>query len=382
MSIFWSLLLILVTLSLFTLPLVPGLIEIVKKTDVKPLRVLQAYDSNPFHFAEGFRDYVRKQFGDIHSAQNHNGLLENGTKYQLVGEKGIPNLDASSITTKLLLSAHPLTLPAGELFETEIYGAQAILTGERSHFRALLADGTLHIRDHCTVLRWAHSNGEMAVGRHSKLFGRATSNHTIVLGDMVQFERLHAPRILTTSLSSVAAPSPGVTLTRLGALNDIKIQSGRRWVLSGSLDFPAEHSFDGDIVTGTTAIVGDHAHIIGSIKCNAHNDVAYHLQNSGIATRTDRPIARCEIGNHVRIDGSVISSHDLTIGQHCQIFGPVIAEGTLVIGAGTVIGSPECPTTVTAPHIIIEGSCTVYGTLWAKESGLVRTTPQEGMAAA
>ncbi len=378
---FWTLLLVIITAFLFILPLVPGLIEIVKKTDVKPLRVSQAYDSNPFHFAQGFREYIRKQFPDIHSAQNHNGRLPDGTQFQMVGEKGIPNLDASNITAKLLLSAHPLTLPAGELFEMEIYGAQAILTGERSHFRALLSDDKLNLREHCTVLRWAHSNGEMAVGRHSKLFGRATSNNTIILGDDVQFERLHAPRVLTSSLQSITPPAPKAVLTKLTELPDVQIHFGRRWVLNESLNFPADHAFDGDIVSGTYAIIGDNAQIKGSIKCNAHNDVAYHLQNNGVATRTDRKMARCDVGNRVRIDGSLVSSHDLYIGQNCQIFGPVIAEGLMVIGAGTVIGSPECPTTVTAPHIVIESGCTIYGTLWATESGIVRATPQEKAAA-
>lgn len=381
MDYYWPLLLIIVTSFVFILPLVPGIAELVDPSDTKPLTVSQAYDSNPFHFAEGFREYVRNQFGDIHSAQNHNGRLGDGTKYQLVGEKGIPNLDASNLTTKLLLSSHPLTLPAGEMFKAEVYGAQAVLTGDRSQFRALLSDDTLHIREQCTVLRWTHSNGEMAVGRQSKLFGRATSNHSIILGDEVQFERLHAPRILTTS-SGAATPGAQTTLGTMRELPDVKIHSGRRWVLNGTLEFPAAYAFDGDIVTGTTATIGDHAHIKGSIKCNAASDLTHNLQNNGILAKNEDDTARCQIGNYVRIDGSVVSTNDLMIGKYCQIFGPVIAEGLLVIGAGTVIGSPECPTTVTAPRIIIEGGCTIYGTLWATETGIVRTNSTQGALAA
>ncbi len=377
----WIIVLSLVTALLFTLPLVPGLIELIRPTDVKPLRVSQDYDSNPMHFADGFRDYIRTNFRDIHSTQNHNGRLIDDTRYQLVGEKGIPNLDATNITTKLLLSAHPLTLPAGELFESEIYGRQSIMTGERSHFRAIMADDTLMLREHSTVLRWAHSEGEMVVGRHTKLFGRATSRHSIILGDGVHFERLHAPKIMTTVTKNPRVAAP-VALATLNTLPDVKVQSGRRWVLNGHLDFPANNLFDGDIVTGTTATIGSHAHIKGSVKCNAGDDIAYHLHTSGVPTRTTRKMARCEIGTHVRIDGSLVSSHDLIIGEHCRIFGPVIAEGLLIIGAGTIIGSPECPTTVTAPRIIVESGCVIYGTLWATESGLVRPAqhPDEAVA--
>lgn len=377
----WPIILILVVAFLFTLPLLPGVVELIRRTDIEPLRVSQAYDITPFYFAEGFRSYIQKTFPNIHSAQNHNASLEDNTQYQLVGEKGIPNLDTSKINRRLLLSAHTLNLPANELFETEIYSAQAILTGENNFFRALLADGNLHMRDHCTVVRWAHSNGEMSVGRHSKLFGRATSNHSIILGDDVQFERLHAPQILTALSNGLTPPPLTTELTLLEELEDVKIQYGRRWLLNERLDFPAAHLFDGDIITGTTASIGNDAHIKGSIKCNAQADASYHLQRTGILARTNRKTARCELGERVRIDGSLISSHDLYIGQYCQIFGPVIAEGVMVIGKGTVIGSPDCPTTVKAPRIIIEDGCTIYGTLWASEGGIVRATSQEKAAA-
>lgn len=379
----WPVILVLVTLFLYILPLIPGLVELIRPTDTKPLRVLQDYDSNPLHFAAGFRNFIGKSFADLHTDQNHNGTLQNGTKYQLVSEPGVPTIDAASSITKLILSNFPLHLPAGEMFEHEVYSKQNIITGERSQFRALLSEHTLNIREHCTVLRWAHSESDMIVGKGSKLYGRATSRQSIILGDNVQFERLHAPIILSTARTNLSAESIAVSRTVLKDLPDVKIQSGRRWVLNGHLDFPANHAFDGDIVTGTTAHFGDYAHITGSIKCNAHDDVAHHLQNRGVAVRNSKKHnALCDIGNEVRIDGSLISSYDLTIGQNCRIFGPVIAENLLIIGAGTVIGSPDCPTTVTAPHIIIESGCVVYGTLWAKESGIVRSMQSNGGVAA
>jgi cytoskeletal protein CcmA (bactofilin family) len=379
----WAIILIVFTIALFILPLLPGIMELVRPTDIKPLRVSQEYDSNPYHFAEGFRSYIDRSFTALDSTENQNGNLENGAKYQLVGEKGSPSLDASGNHSKLILSAHHLTLPAGEMFETEIYGKQNVTTGERSQFRALLSDSSLNIREHSTVLRWAHSNGDMMVGRGCTLYGRATSEQSIILGEGVQFERLHAPIILSTSRNKLAAETKPVERITITELPDVKMQAGRRWLLDGALDFKANHVFDGDIVSSTTGAIGDWAHIKGSVKCNAHEDIAHHLQSKGVAVRnaSARRIARCDVGNHVQIDGALVSSHDLTIGENCKIVGPVIAENTLIIGAGTVIGTPEQPTTVTAPHIIIESGCTVYGTLWATEGGLVRAENTKGAAA-
>jgi len=376
----WAIILILFTIFLYVLPLLPGLFELFRPTDIEPLRVSQDYDSNPMFFAEGFRSFINKNFTDLNATETTNGTLEDGAKYQMVGEKGVPNLDGVIGSTKLILSNHPLTLPAGEMFETEIYGRNSITTGERSHFRAIMSDKTLQLREHSTVLRWAHSDGDMLVGRYSHLYGRATSKQSIFLGEGVRFERLYAPIILSTARTNLPAETPTKDRAILTELPDVKMQSGRRWVLNGHMDFPADHFFDGDIVTGTTATIGDYAHIKGSVKVNAHDDVVYHLQNSGAASRNNKNVARATIGDFVLIDGSLISSHDLYIGQNCRLMGPVIAEGLLVIGSGTVIGSPENPTTVTAPRIIIESGCTIYGTLWATESGLVSTSESGGNA--
>jgi len=372
----WALILFLFTFFLFLLPLLPGLFELLRPTDIEPLRVSQDYDSNPMHFAEGFRNYINSNFTELDSQQNLNGTLEGGTKYQLVGNKGVPTIESGD-NTQLILSAFPLNLPAGEMFETEIYGRQNVTTGERSHFRALMSDQTLNIREHTTVLRWAHSDGDMMVGRFSKLYGRATSKQSIFLGEGVHFERLYAPIILSTARSNLVEVPEYKERTVLTELPDVKIQSGRRWVLNGHLDMPADSYFDGDIVTGTTASIGSGTHIKGSVKINAHDDVVYHLQNTGVIARTNKKTARGEVGDNVIIDGSLISSHDLTIGENCKILGPVIAEGLLVIGAGTTIGSPEIPTTVTSKQIIIESGCTIYGTLWATEGGLVRAEGSE-----
>ena len=333
---FWGIILILTTLALYLIPLLPGLVEIFRPTDTQPLRVSQEYDSNPLHFADGFRKYVKKNFADLSVAQNHNGTLKDGTKFQLVGESGIPTLKNTNGNgsknssqsekhkwNRLLISTNSLGLPAGEAFETEIYSLQNVSTGERSQFRALLSDQSLNIREHCTVMRWAHSEGDMIVGAHSHMYGRATSRQSIILNEDVHFERLHAPIIMSTARQNISYDTAAKEHILLDHLPDVKIQSGKRWVLNGHLDFPAEHRFEGDIITGTTATIGDYALLDGSLKCNAHDDVVHHLQNTGVVSSNNRKnIALCDIGNNVTINGSVISSHDMTIGENCRIFGP------------------------------------------------------------
>jgi len=367
--LFWSVILILVTIGLFILPLVPAIAELTRPTDIAPLRVVQAYDNNPMHFAEGFQGYINKHFADAKEVDEHSeGTLPDGTNYHKVGADGHLNM-ASKTTDKLFFSRYALTLPDDRTFESEIYSQASLVTGIGSHFRALFGGQSLVIGEGSTVWRWAHSDGDIVVGKNAMLNGRVTSRETMTLGVGTHFERLHAAKIMCgTELGPVAVPQ--IERIVLEELEGVKTKAGRRSLLEGDLNFPAGHSFDGDIVAGSTAIIGDNVYIKGNIKSNALNDLAHYLHSTGVADE-HKGSARCEIGDYVQIDGAVISTHDLYIGRHCRILGPVIAENLLVIRSGTIIGTAEHPCTVTAPEIIIESGCMVYGSLWAAEQGVV-----------
>lgn len=372
----WATILVLVTIALFFLPLIPALKELYSPTDIAPLKVVQAYDNNPMHFAVGFRSYVHKQFSieklsELQDARQYKGQLTDGTQYQILqaADNGQPSVSLKS--DDVILSNFPIILPADKVYEAEIYSAVNITTGKNSRFRALLSDNSLTLSENNVVLRWIHSEGEMNVGENSVLLGRATSNHSITLGIGCHFERLNAKKIMIGAEVDSNDSGAFVERTVLDVIKDTKIRAERRSLLEGNLDFPAYHTFDGDIVAGSTAIIGDYAHIKGSVKSNAMNDVALYLQNSGVMMSKEKNIARCELGHYVRIDGSLVSTNDLYIGEHCRITGPVIAENLLVIRSGTIIGTPEQPCTVSASKIIIESGCVIYGTLWATNDGMV-----------
>ena len=384
----WAVILVLTTTLLLLLPLLPALKEMYFPTDVTPLKVVQAYDNDPFHFASGFRKYVQSQFSvnsiaDLGEARQPRGQLTDGTYYQIVRDNDSATTGVDKDSQDVILSNRTITLASGRVFEAEIYSAAGTVTGANSRFRALLSDQAMTIDKNSILLRWAHSNGAMNVGENCVLMGRATSNDSITLASGCHFERLHAPRIIIGVTMPPQDVGAQVERVQVDMLKNIKLRSEKRIIIEGDLDFPAYGSYQGDIVAGTTAIVGDYAHIKGSLKSNAMNDVALALQNTGVTFGKEKTIARCELGHYVRIDGSVVSTHDLFIGEHCRIFGPVIAENLLVIRTGTIIGSPENPCTVYAPRIIIESGCVIHGTLRAAEEGIVVPAQHniEGMAA-
>lgn len=376
----WPVLLFLVTVGMLLLPLLPALIELAYPTDVAPLRVVQAYDNNPMHFAQGFTSYISnhfgKNFGELHKHDTRAGAFADGTNYEIVGEDGkiAPMQEGGN---KVILSPYALRLPEGGAFDSEVYSETTLASGSHCSLRAAYSEGGMELGPHTTLLRWAHSNGDMHVGANSTLYGRATSMADIFLAAGCNFERLHARKIITGEALEITHPT--VERTLMEQLKGVKMQAERRSLLEGDLDFPAYHTFDGDIVAGSTAMIGDYAHIKGSVKSNALNDLRHYLHTTGVMAGELKNAARCELGHYVRIDGSVVSTHDLIIGPHCRISGPVIAENLLVIRTGAVIGTPEYPCTVSAQQILIETGCVIYGTLWAGKLGTVMQAQEVGV---
>jgi hypothetical protein len=77
------------------------------------------------------------------------------------------------------------------------------------------------------------------------------------------------------------------------------------------------------------------------------------------------------LGGSVEVHGAITSSGRIEVAERCFVRGPVLCENEVVIGTGTQVGSPDCPTTISAPRIRLAPGAAVYGTLWARESGEV-----------
>ncbi len=354
----WSATFLLITFALLLLPLLPSLRELKFATDVQPLKVIQAYDTEITHFADGFRVWLRKNFGHFFDEQGaftgpvSQGTLADKTRFQIVGTHSAPSFSekeiASATTHTLIISNAALRLEKALFYESEVYSAADIETAAHSQFRALLAEGNMMLAQDCTVLRWVHSAMSLHAADGCSLFGRASAAHEMTLGKGSQFERLHASKIIFGAAVAPIAPATG-TLIALTELPHIKDRYGRHWLIDGDIDVPAHHAFDGDLVATKNIHIGAGTHIMGSLKSTGDMYLAAGSQ----------------------IDGAVVSRGNIHMGHGCRIAGPVIAEDTILIEEQSVIGLAAQPTTVTAPRIRIASGVTAYGTVWADENALV-----------
>lgn len=357
---YWLILFFITLALLFVLPLVPALHEWHQKKDASPLKVVREYDGNIVFFAASFHHFLQINFPDFLSAPlatyvTIKGTLTNEAAYQIVAKHGIPAFTdeeiKSNATASLILGKYPLKLPSEMFFESEVYGAQTIASGNQNIFRAILAEGDVWLGDNCTVIRWAHTESSITFGQRSILYGRVSAGREIVLARLCQFGRMTAPvirfgnhRVIQTDTQhSIRKFNIFVPQSRM--LDD----HGARWLFGNALRIPALSFHRGSLVTRKEMHVEKDTFIMGGLKSHR----------------------KMRLEENVRIDGGVVCQHNLKIGQGCIVKGPVVGGKTVTIGAGSIIGSVECPTTITAPTIHIEEGAIVHGTLWARNMGKV-----------
>jgi hypothetical protein len=359
---------LLITLLLFMLPLLPAILEFAYPTDNKPLRIVQEYDTDIRHFANGFKSYLQKQFGEnfhhvlAEGVAFQEGNFADGAPFQVLGRDNAPEfsmLEKTALSTqKVIISTAPLKLPARYSFDREIYSTEDITAAADGHYRALLAEGNIVLDKSCTLLRWVHSAKALKVGKECRLYGRASADGMMQLAEQCEFERISAPMLVfgEETLAHITTWDKN-TLQPLAEPPNISFKYNNRWVIDGSITLPENSYFEGDIIATQDIIIGRGSFIKGSVKSNRN------------LTLEDK----------VCIEGSAVSTGNITTGNGCKIKGPVIAEEQIIIGSGNSIGTELLLTTVTAPVVAVTTGTIVYGSVWALERALV-ITPESAVA--
>lgn len=334
------------TAALLALPLAPAVIEARKRRDALPLSTRKD-DAEIRNFARNFRHRMAPLFPELAACteeRTSRRLFFNGEPAVLVGEDGIFG-ELNGREDALVLLGRRATFLEGMTFTRDVYAADTVQTGGRNVFRALLADGDVYLGRESAVLRWLHSLGSVEVEPCCALHGRLSAEQTIRLSTGCSFERVQAAVIYSGAKES---PRLLVGCSAYGKRSIIDVRLGRIRV-NGDFHLGSGEMMQGHVVASGTVHVDEDAKIVGSVKSNG---------DAAIGARTE-------------IHGTMVSAGRLTIAGNCFTRGPVLAEKEVIIGQGTQVGTPDCPTTISAPRIRIGCDSVVYGTLWARTLGTI-----------
>jgi hypothetical protein len=342
---------------MFTLPLLPALVELCRKTDALPLSVVQQNAGEIRHFANSFRTYIQGLDPVLQrcldSGTTATGKLADGEEYVVLGRAGqshVPLFEKRDpVRPVLIMAGVDLVVPAEATFSKDIYARGQFEGGKKSSYRAVLGERNVQLGEASRVLRWVHAVGEFTADLGCKLYGRTSSDLLIRLHSDCSFLRMNAPLIETGPAASnpEAAPQESSTPSSAGS------RTFQRFLHDGDFEVHAGEVVNRNLVIRGKLLIHSGARVCGSVK--SVDDLV--------------------IEDGVSVEGSLISARKMRIGPRCSIHGPVIAERELAIAGGTRCGTRQYPTTVSAPCIELEEGVVVFGTVWARESGRVVARP-------
>jgi cytoskeletal protein CcmA (bactofilin family) len=337
-------LLVALTFCTLLLPMLPGLREWRRPSDIQPLAIDEADALDPPFLA---RSFALRLTSAVASGATQLG----NTAIAACPAPGIPLplTDAergTGASYRLWYADGDLCLPQGIAFYAEVAAKGCLRTADRGVHKALWAGEALRLGARASVLRWAHGN-EVFVGESCQLAGRVTAERLLVLAPSARFTLLHAASVqfLPERERPAAVPAAGDGAALAGVAWDAL---GLRAICPGPLVVPAGTAWHGDLVCHSQLSLGPRCVVDGNLKVRG----------------------RLTVGAGCRIGGSVFAEADIVLDEDCRVGGVLMSETAISLGAGCVVGAPGVPVTVAALRITVGAGVLVHGAVWAGDEGL------------
>jgi cytoskeletal protein CcmA (bactofilin family) len=336
-----ALLILAVTLLWILLPLLPALLELRSRDNLKPLEVTDRSAGRVGFFARNFKQYLDKVLPQEAGTGDYAAKLLDGTEFIRVNRKTDHLATQQKTEPRLVILDAPQSLPGDQTYLMEVYSRAPLSSGPETNYRAVYSEDDLNLGEHNRVFRWAHANGAMNVGSHSVLRGRVSSELRLVMGSDVVFERAGAPVI---AYRDVTEP-PATTRSELKGWNlPVGAQKvGDHIRIEGDLDIPKDTLVSASLVVTGRLRIGSGALVEGSVK--AHKDV--------------------ELADKARVSGAVVTRSRLAMGEAAWIGGPALAERSVRLGRKAVVGGPTGQISVAGVEVELSEGATVYGQISA-----------------
>ena len=333
---------------LFVLPLIPGLRELYFSSDAQPLTVVQQHAGEIRYFANSFRNYISVLNEPLercaHAGGAIRGVLPDGVQYLITGENDSSLLETTrqSNCPYLIAATVDLLVPGETTFSHDIYARRNFAGGKGNRYRAILGEQDIELGSSSTVARWVHAVGKLHAQENCDLHGRTSSDLSIRLHRGCAFQRLNAPCIELGEVNAqLLLPVPG-TETPAEAVP-------QRFLHEGDYEIAAGAVLVGNLCVRGDLVIRRGARVLGSVKSGA----------------------RLTVEPSASIAGGLVSMQEMHIGKGSSVHGPIIAERRLVIEEQSRCGEISRPTTVTASHIEVAEGTVIFGSLWAREFGVV-----------
>lgn len=359
LALVWLGVLTLLSLGMLLLPFVPACFA-TRQAGSKNADNKAHKDDDWLTPVELMRQQIEHEFAALLSATRNSGSSRgsrrNGTHFIVLGPDDHLAAHLSPSSRKLdswVIAARHLDLPGEMQCSRPLYAQARATIAHDASIRTVLSAHDVVLGTYARVRRWAHADRRLDAAEGAALYGCASAGGEITLARRVRFERLLAPRIV---FGKLAAPSPPVAPTRQPAtLPSHAHVLDQRCLIQGDWHLAAATEIQADVV------------VEGDVRLASNSCLRGSLRASGAVW--------LETGASVL--GAIVAEGGVHLAAHCSIKGPLVCLGALSLGSGSVIGSAQQATSISAHQIRVEAGCITHGAVWARRGGEVLAGSRE-----
>lgn len=340
------------------LPLLPGLVEILRPRDRYPLPVDLLYAKDPRYLGNSLRALLDKALAAVEPtpAAGESVLrLELSRTEAVRVAAGDRTLEAGETCPEVLAVQGGLLAAAGAVCEREVRVRGAVRLGDGVRLRALAGDRDVRLGQGVEVLRWLDANGDLAAGADCRLGKHCAAGGMLTLSDGCRFMRLFGETITTpggssrlVSLARGPRSAPPAANERRGRTIDEVLQYE-----PGDLQIAAGQTVASDLLVRGDLAVAAGAVLAGCVR--VHGAV--------------------RLGRDVLVEGSLFADGPIILGAGATVAGNVFGQDTIEVGPGVQIGRRGAVKSLIGNRgIVLRDQVVVHGYILTENEGVVRCT--------
>jgi predicted acyltransferase (DUF342 family) len=328
---------------MFLLPFVPGIIELIRKQDAKPLFISMTYVRNPRYFGRSFKSLLHRATAGFTLGP---GLREvQLSKIEKVELTQSLDVFENREVNHMLYVIGSLSSGNHSQFNKEVYVTGNTTIGPNNIIQAIAGDGNVSVAAGVHVRRWLDADGDIDISSNCNLGISASSGSKLSLANNCVFRRLYGMPIITGHNRMPATISP----EKLLPLKDSLLPEISFIRIKDSTLLP-ETAINKNIVFPQSVKIGHNSTLRGNVK------------SYGILTLED----------NVTIDGNVFADGDIFIGRNVKISGNIFSQKSIYISGQTVISRPDkIKSIIGKKSIRIEQNVIIYGYVATEGYGTV-----------
>jgi predicted acyltransferase (DUF342 family) len=336
------LLIFILFLLLFLLPFLPGIIELIKKHDAKPLFISMDYVRNPRYFGRSFKTM-------LHRATAGFTLGPGFREVQLSKKEEVELAHSLDVTANrevkhMLYVIGDLVSGDSAQFNKEVYVTGNADIGPNNIIQAMAGDGNVTVAGGVQFWRWLDADGDIDIGMNCNLGISVSSGGKLYLSNNCVFRRLFGMPIATghniiSVIKNFEVSSSGNPLQHMSSYVRIK----NRIIPPGKI-------VNRNIVFKYGVQIGHGCTFKGSIK--SYGELV--------------------LEENVTVEGNVFADGDIFIGKNAKIGGHIFSQKSIHISEQAIVSRPDKIKSVIGNRSIsFEKNVTIYGYVATEGNGTV-----------